>query len=541
MLTKFKNDVCPHHAPRAASLFAAAGAARRLTAVGLATGLAVLSGCTTDSFLDPSVNGRWEPTPTIMPILDRLASIEDDTGDLVETTEPVEADLIPLPQSYRIGPGDNLDVTLYDLIETNRPEVYQPTVDPRGAIELPQLGRINVSGLTTEEATEVIRTAMKRLVADPLVLVVARGQRQQTFNIIGEVQSPGPYFIPRADYRILEALTSGGRFDESLDEVFIIRQIPLTDEVTRGQNTGESAQPSTAPPPARSGDDLLNMIDQIAPAKPGQPANPAIPSGDANPTDQPMQPGAAPAIPLPGEPMREPSQPATRPTDSGPAPVIDLPGNARSPQAEPAAPMPSTSAQEGSWIFVNGKWTRAVRTTRPGETPGAVMPQLITQRIIRIPIKQLLAGRQSVNVIVRPGDVIRVPAPPSGLVYVTGQVARPGPYQFPSSGGLTLMRALDSAGGLGSIAIPERIDLTRILDKNRQATILLNGRAISRQTQPDVWLKPNDRINVGTNFWALPLAVVRNGFRASYGFGFVLDRNISNDIFGPPPVNAFGQ
>ena len=35
-------------------------------------------------------------------------------------------------------------VTLYDLIETNRPELYQVVVDARGAIELPQLGRIQV-------------------------------------------------------------------------------------------------------------------------------------------------------------------------------------------------------------------------------------------------------------------------------------------------------------------------------------------------------------------------------------------------------------
>jgi len=71
---------------------------------------------------------------------------------------------------------------------------------------------------------------------------------------------------------------------------------------------------------------------------------------------------------------------------------------------------------------------------------------------------------------------------------------------------------------------------------DRQATIQLNYRAINEGTQPDIFLKPDDRINVGTNFWALPLAVVRNGFRASYGFGFFLDRNFGNDVFGAPPL-----
>jgi hypothetical protein len=70
---------------------------------------------------------------------------------------------------------------------------------------------------------------------------------------------------------------------------------------------------------------------------------------------------------------------------------------------------------------------------------------------------------------------------------------------------------------------------------------MIDGKAIADRTQPDIVLKPNDRVNVGTNFWALPLAVIRNGFRASYGFGFVFDRNIGNDLLGPPPVNQFGQ
>jgi hypothetical protein len=238
--------------------------------------------------------------------------------------------------------------------------------------------------------------------------------------------------------------------------------------------------------------------------------------------------------------MLPPDQPAK--DQPKPPPVIEIP--------EPTKPSPSTPTAEkpgdegGGWIFVNGKWTQVGRTNQPAQgkpTPPATQP-LITQRIIRVPLKPLLQGKQTLNIIVRPGDVVRIPQPPNGLVYMSGQVARPGPYQLPTTGGgLTIMRAIDAAGGFGTIAIPERIELTRLLDKNREATIMVDGRAIAERTQPDVYLKPNDRINVGTTFWALPLAVIRNGFRASYGFGFVLDRNLANDIFGPEPVNQVGQ
>jgi hypothetical protein len=39
-------------------------------------------------------------------------------------------------------------------------------------------------------------------------------------------------------------------------------------------------------------------------------------------------------------------------------------------------------------------------------------------------------------------------------------------------------------------------------------------------------------INVGTNFFAYPIAIIRSGFRMSYGFGFILDRNFAGDIWG---------
>jgi polysaccharide export outer membrane protein len=528
-----------------------------LAAVGV-TG--VLGGCQ-NSFMDPSINGsgRWKATPAVMPILDRLATIEDETGELVETSDPVAADLIPLPQSYRIGPGDSLEITLYDLIETGRPEKYSRTVDPRGTLELPQLGRLSVGGMTTEEATEVIRTAMKRLVAEPLVLVDALGQRQQTYNIIGEVQSPGPYFIPRADYRLLEALNSGGRFDQNAEEIFVIRQVPLTDEVTRGQTADPNAPTNVTPvtPTDPNQPSVLDTIDIIAPEKPAEPApQPSQPSEapesrpiEPSPTSPAPAPSPAPAtqppppppIPLPGEPvpprMGMFAQPESQP---GQAPIVKLPENEPARQGQPAEAIPQ--GQNDSWIFVNGKWVRASeRQARPGSTPSAADQDLITQRIIRIPLQRLLAGEQSVNIIIRPGDVIRVPSPPSGLIYVGGQVARPGVYQLPSTGGVSLMRVIVSAGGYGNLAIPSRVDITRIVGKNREATIMLDGEAIANRTQPDVWLKPNDHINVGTTWWALPLAVIRNGFRASYGFGFVLDRNISNDLFGPPPLNALGQ
>jgi protein involved in polysaccharide export with SLBB domain len=167
----------------------------------------------------------------------------------------------------------------------------------------------------------------------------------------------------------------------------------------------------------------------------------------------------------------------------------------------------------------------------PGQ-PGAG-DMAMTQRVIRVPTNKIAMGDARYNIIVRPGDVIRVPPPPSGTIYINGQVARVGAYQMAE--GLTLTRAITSAGGLSSIAVPERVDIVRMVGPERQGFVRVNLRAIEEGTHPDVFLRGNDRVNVGTNFWATPLAVIRNGFRASYGFGFIADRNFGSDIFGVPP------
>jgi hypothetical protein len=214
-------------------------------------------------------------------------------------------------------------------------------------------------------------------------------------------------------------------------------------------------------------------------------------------------------------------------------PAIDLPDSTRSqPMSGGPGPLANPDGAGSNWVFVDGKWVRTAPAGSGGKGGAGDEQRVVTQRVIRVPVGPLLAGAADVNVVIRPGDVVRVPQARTGLVYMTGFVARPGPYNLPTDGRLTLQRAVVAAGGLSGLAIPERVDLTRMVGRDRQATIRLDLRAIAEQTQPDIYLKPDDQINVGTNFWATPLAVIRGGFRASYGFGFILDRNFDEDVFG---------
>lgn len=495
---------------------------RKRQALALLPLAALLGGCESDSFLDPSVTGRWEQTPTVVPILDRLSAIEDESGEYVQSSPITAQDLIPEPDQYRLGPGDQIEVRIRDYFVVGVEEPFVRTVDPRGNVEIPRLPPVRALGKTSAEFQLAVEDAIRgqRINDRPIVAVNVQSQRKQTFSALGAVRTPGTYFIPTPDYRLLEGITAAGGSDETIPYVYVIRQTTLSDEASGILPPPEPVAPRPGPPkispsapaePPKRSEELIELIDELSKQpKGGEKPAPAMRAG--------TQPTPATRQPATGE--------SEQPRSTGPA--IDLP-DAHSDSSATAG------GTRTGWVYVDGKW---VKVTPTGEvlSGAAAMGgnRPVTQRVIKVPMGPLLAGSADVNIVLRPGDVIRIPAQRGGLVYFGGQVARPGVIALPTDGNgrLTLLRGIDSVGGLGGLAIPERVDLTRVVGEGRQATIRVNLRAIAEQTQPDLYLKADDRINVGTNFFAVPLAVFRGGLRASYGFGFILDRNFQGDVFG---------
>lgn len=529
--------------------------AHLLRAAGTVVALAGLAGCESDSFFDPSVVGRWENTPTVSPVLERIDVIERDTGQFVEYTQVLPEDLIPEPTDYRIQPGDGVIIEIENFTQGGQPGRYERLVDGRGYLDVPQIGRVLVLNRTRIEVENAVAEAIKaaRILEDPLVTVQVPAQRQATFGVFGRVAQPGRFAIAKPDYRLLEAMTDAGGLAPEIPNVYIIRQVALSDVVKTGvKGAGRAPSASQADEPAKpeapSGEDLIDLIDELT----------APPAGtSAPPPETPDAPGASPAaFRVPGEratgvPRRTATASAMQPTPQDAAPPIDLVDDAPVVRADTTTPSDQPATIPGKWVFLNGEWLQVAPATAEsvglpeGEDPlENVDPaaDLITQRVIEVPVGPLLQGVAQYNIIVRPGDLITVPGPELGIVYAMGPgISRPGTYSLPQPGQMTLMRLIAAAGGLSAIGIPERVDITRMVGENRQATVRVNVRAIFEGTEPDLVLRADDLVNFGTNFWALPLAVVRGGLRASYGFGFLLDRNFGNDVFGAPPTNQFGQ
>ncbi|MCK5617297.1 hypothetical protein KAR91_86330, partial [Candidatus Pacearchaeota archaeon] len=155
-------------------------------------------------------------------------------------------------------------------------------------------------------------------------------------------------------------------------------------------------------------------------------------------------------------------------------------------------------------------------------------------RLIKVPVDKLISGDPRYNILVKPGDAISVPLDSMGEFYVSGNLNASGPISLHGRA-MTLKMAVAAAGGLGQLAHPQKVEITRRIDDNREVTVLVDLNKIAKGLQPDFFIKHNDLINVGTHGTSRWLAVLRNSFRASYGFGFVYDRNLASRDFGNDP------
>jgi hypothetical protein len=182
---------------------------------------------------------------------------------------------------------------------------------------------------------------------------------------------------------------------------------------------------------------------------------------------------------------------------------------------------------DGKWSFVRKPQTQAndngAAEGNGADTAGG--EDATTTRVIRIHLAQLRGGDPRQNIVIRSGDVLISPQPLIGEFYMMGNINRPGVYSL-SNRQITLTQAIASAGGFGPLAVPSRVQIIRRIGEGQQQMYFVNAKEIIEGRADDILLKPNDVINIGSSGWAPFLAVFRNAFRATYGVGFVYDRNL---------------
>ena len=151
-------------------------------------------------------------------------------------------------------------------------------------------------------------------------------------------------------------------------------------------------------------------------------------------------------------------------------------------------------------------------------------------RVIRVPAGLLRSGDPELDLIIRPGDVIRVVSGEIGVYYVMGQVNRVGAFAF-NAEPITLKAAIAAAGGLSSLAWPDRCTVYRRIGQ-REQMIQVDLDRIFAGTDADFMIRRADIINVGTHPFAPFLRRIRGltlpNPVSNVGYSFTYARNFAD-------------
>ncbi len=86
-------------------------------------------------------------------------------------------------------------------------------------------------------------------------------------------------------------------------------------------------------------------------------------------------------------------------------------------------------------------------------------------------------------------------------IAILGQVQKPGTYDFPADGKLTLLQLISKAGGFTPVANVKKIKVIRKEEGKDAKVLRANAEAIISGNRPDIELQPDDVIHVGESFF----------------------------------------
>ena len=134
-----------------------------------------------------------------------VASSPDDSHSVATTSSgSVSDERADSDQRYRIGPGDILDIRVFNKPQFNREGVR---VDPRGMIRMPLIKEEIVAACQTETQLETkITELLKEFIREPQVTVQIKEYLSEPVAVLGAVRAPSRFQLQRR-VRLLELLT----------------------------------------------------------------------------------------------------------------------------------------------------------------------------------------------------------------------------------------------------------------------------------------------------------------------------------------------
>lgn len=279
----------------------------------------------------------------------------------------------PSPGDYRIGPNDQLSITVVDA-----PDLSNPVrVAADGDIAMPLLGTVKAAGLTPRELAMLLEALLRRTyMKDPHVAVTVTEIQSHGVSVLGAVKNPGVFQV-RGTKTLLEMLSlAGGLAPEAGDAVLVMR--------------GASAESVRQQGP---------QIQTVS--------------------------------------AREVS----------------------SPQGSRKAGLSSTETENSNTVEIS--------------------------------LKRLLdSGDPKYNVPIYPGDIVKVKA--AGIIYVVGDVRRPGGFPVKDNEHITVLQAIALGEGLAPTASKDKAAIIRMAQNGQQIELPIRLGKILSGKAPDIPLRSKD-------------------------------------------------
>jgi polysaccharide export outer membrane protein len=491
-----------------------------------------------NGLLDPTQVGQFQETRR-NEIRHTLSLLEEPPG-LQNVEEPTAEDMLPNIEQQRIGPGDAVSISVYELLTPGVMTTMDLRIGNSGFETLPMLGPVRVVGLTPRELELEIKQRLHEaeILDEAEVQAILLASQATQCSVVGNVFRPGTYPLAHPEVRLLDIIAAAGGIPPTTEQILVFRKSPgqpLSPPAAKEETPAEEqaalpvagARGSLSVAKARTKSAWPYTLSEVSAIRCGTGVSPVFAASGGTPVPQPPPETSRPTTEEGGEAAEEMpggvpdwdeergewvirEAPAAQPATTGTAPAapeVEAEAPERAASRPGSAPQPEGEPVESAW-----------------EGEEELGPPL---RIIEIPVKELMEGDPRYNIAMRPYDLVNVPPGNVGEFFLMGNVARPGAYTL-TGRRLTVKEAVASAGGFGPLAWPSRADLVRRVTEDEEQIIQLDLDAIFAGDAPDFYVKPSDIVNIGTNPATVFFAVLRNAFRFSYGMGFVYDRNFGD-------------
>ena len=144
---------------------------------------------------------------------------------------------------YTLGPGDEIAVHVVDMDEISDKPLR---LDTGGFVDLPLVGRMQASGLTTEQFKTALAAKLTRYINQPQISVNLVENQNRTVSVIGSVNSPGVRSLQGPRHLIDVLSEAGGTKADAGPKIILTREARWGTIPLAGAHPDSTARYSTA-------------------------------------------------------------------------------------------------------------------------------------------------------------------------------------------------------------------------------------------------------------------------------------------------------